>query len=48
MDYDPSKVTHYANYSTEKREKILGMKVRNKEETTRDTLAGFKARGWVA
>jgi len=47
-DYDPSKVTHYVCFSSEKREKILGIKVRSKEETTRDTLADFKARGWIS
>jgi len=46
-NYDPSKVTHYRYYSTEKREKILGIKVKSKEESTRDTLADFKARGWI-
>jgi len=46
--YDPSKVTHHVYYSTEKRERILGIKVRSKKETTRDTLADFKARGWIA
>jgi len=48
LNYDPSKVTHYLYYSAEKREKILGIKVRSKEESTRDTLADFKARGWIA
>lgn len=47
-DYDPSKLTHHVRYSTEKRERILGIKVRTKEESTRDTLADFKARGWIA
>ena len=47
-NYDPSKLTHYVYYSNEKREKILGINVRSKEESTRDMLADFKARGWVA
>ena len=48
-DYDPSKVTPTVYFSTEKREKILGIKeVRSKEETTKDVLASFKDQGWVA
>jgi hypothetical protein len=46
-NYDPSKLTHYVYFSAEKREKILGIKVRSKEESTRDTLADFKVRGWI-
>ena len=45
--YDPSKVTHYVCYSSGKRERILGIKVRSKEECTRDTLKDFKSRGWI-
>ena len=47
-NYDPSKVIHNVDYSSEKRERILGIKVRSMEESTRDMLAGFKARGWIA
>jgi len=47
-NYDSSKVTHHVYYSTEKRERILGIKVKSQKETTRDTLADFKARGWIA
>ena len=47
-NYDPSKLTRHVSYSSEKRERILGIKVRSKEESTRDTLADFKARGWIA
>ena len=47
-NYDPSKVVHHVYYSTEKREKILGIKVRSVKETTRDILADLKARGWIA
>ena len=46
-NYDPSKVTHYVYYSSEKREKVLEMGVRSKKECTRDTLANFKSRGWI-
>ncbi|KAF9457365.1 hypothetical protein BDZ94DRAFT_1273374 [Collybia nuda] len=37
---------HLIQYNTEKEGKILGLKYRSKEETTRDTLADFEARGW--
>jgi hypothetical protein len=47
-DYDPSKVVHQIDFSTEKRKRILGIKVRSIEETVRDTLADLKARGWIA
>ncbi|TEB29189.1 D-lactaldehyde dehydrogenase [Coprinellus micaceus] len=33
-------------YSTEKQEKLLGLKYHTKEETTRDILEDFKKRGW--
>jgi nucleoside-diphosphate-sugar epimerase len=33
-------------YSTEKQERLLGLKYHTKEETTRDILEDFKKRGW--
>ena len=47
-NYDPSKVARFVRYSNEKREKILGIKVRSEDECIRDTLESFKARGWIA
>jgi hypothetical protein len=33
-------------YDTAKANRILGLKYRTIEETTRDTLADYEARGW--
>lgn len=33
-------------YNTEKEKRILGVKFKTPEETTRDTLEDFAARGW--
>lgn len=33
-------------YDTAKEARILGLKYRSKEETARDALADFEARGW--
>ncbi|KAK0199490.1 D-lactaldehyde dehydrogenase [Desarmillaria ectypa] len=41
------KGTKYAvDYDTAKEKRILGLKLRTKEETARDTLADFERRGW--
>jgi hypothetical protein len=45
-NYDPSKVVHLIDFSTEKK-KLLGIKVRSMEETVRDILADVKVRGWI-
>jgi len=47
-NYDPSKAAHFIRYSNEKREKILGIKVRSEDECIRGTLESFKAHGWIA
>ncbi|KAI0777496.1 NAD(P)-binding protein [Trametes elegans] len=45
--YDPSKATHLIQYAPEKQRKLLGIKFRTLEETTKDTIEDFKARGWL-
>ena len=45
--YDPSKAKHASVYKNDKAIKTLGIKFRTVEETTKDTLADFKARGWL-
>ena len=45
--YDPSKAVHYIVYAPEKQQKLLGIKFRTLEQTTKDTLEDFKARGWL-
>ncbi|KAI0635009.1 NAD-P-binding protein [Trametes polyzona] len=44
---DPSKAKHASVYKNDKAIKTLGIKFRTVEETTKDTLADFKARGWL-
>ena len=44
--YDPTKAVHYFPIVPEKQQRILGTKFRSMEETTKDTLEDFKARGW--
>ncbi len=46
-EYDPAKATHYLVYAPEKQQRLLGIKFRTLEETTKDTLDDFKARGWL-
>ncbi|KAH9896685.1 NAD(P)-binding protein [Cubamyces lactineus] len=45
--YDPSKAVHLIRYSPEKERRLLGIKFKSLEETTKDTLEDFKARGWL-
>ena len=45
--YDPTKANHLIRYAPEKQQKLLGTKFRTLEETTKDTLDDFKARGWL-
>jgi len=37
---------HMIKYHTEKERRIFGIDMKTKEETTRDTLVEFAARGW--
>ncbi|KAI0635002.1 NAD-P-binding protein [Trametes polyzona] len=45
--YDPAKATHLFQYAPDKQRRILGVPFRSLEETTKDTLEDFKARGWL-
>lgn len=45
--YDPAKATHFIQYAPDKQRKLLGVPFRTFEETTKDTLEDFKARGWL-
>ncbi|KAI9058011.1 NAD(P)-binding protein [Trametes sanguinea] len=45
--YDPTKAVHLLRYSPDKERRLLGIKFRSLEETTKDTLEDFKARGWL-
>ncbi|RPD65277.1 NAD(P)-binding protein [Lentinus tigrinus ALCF2SS1-7] len=46
-EYDPAKATHFLRYAPEKQQRLLGIKFKTVEETTKDTLDDFKARGWL-
>ena len=45
-EYDPEKAVHFTTYVMDKQQKLLGIKFKTMEETTKDTLDDFKARGW--
>ena len=45
--YDPTKATHLLSYVPDKQRKLLGVPLHTIEETTRDTIEDFKARGWL-
>ncbi|KAH9838568.1 NAD(P)-binding protein [Rhodofomes roseus] len=45
--YDPAKATHMVQYDTSKAAKLLGIKYRSIEESTKDMVEDFKARGWI-
>jgi len=47
-DYQADKVVHLALYDPSKGKKILGFEYHTLEETVKDTLDNFKAKGWVA
>ena len=46
-NYDRSKVKDYVSYKEEKRNRILGIKITSVDDSIRDTIADFKARGWI-
>ena len=46
-DYDPSKATGFVSYNQAKRDRILGIKITSVDDSVRDTIADFKARGWI-
>ncbi|KAI0827009.1 D-lactaldehyde dehydrogenase [Trametes gibbosa] len=45
--YDPAKICQANSYTSEKGQRILGIRYRTLEETTKDTIEDFQARGWV-
>lgn len=45
--YDSATAVHLIRYSPDKERKLLGIKFKILEETTKDTLDDFKARGWL-
>ena len=46
-DYDPSKAKYIVRFNEAKRERILGIKITSVDDSVRDTIADFKARGWI-
>ena len=47
LSYDPATAVYPNSYSPDKERKVLGIKFKTLEETTKDTLDDFKARGWL-
>ena len=45
--YNPATAVHLVRYAPEKERKLLGVKFRTIEETTKNALDDFKARGWL-
>ena len=45
--YDPATATFMLAYVPDKQRKLLGVQFRSLEETTKDTLEDFKAKGWL-
>ena len=46
-NYDPGRVRDFVVHSSEKRERILGIKMTTVDECVGDTLRNFKERGWI-
>ena len=46
-NYDPSKAKNFVSFNEAKRDRILGIKITSVDDSVRDTIADFKARGWV-
>ena len=46
-NYDRSNVKGFVRYNEEKRDKVLGIKITSVEDSVRDSLVDFKARGWI-
>ena len=46
-NYDPEAVAYHILYVPDKEQPLLGVNFRTLEETTRDSLNDFKARGWL-
>ena len=47
LSYDPATAVYPNSYSPDKERKVLGIKFKTLEETTKDALDNFKARGWL-
>lgn len=45
--YDPAKAVHLIKYDVAKADKILGLKYRSIEESTKDMVDDFKSRDWL-
>jgi len=46
-NYDPSKAKNFVKFNEAKRDRILGIKITSVNDSVRDTIADFKARGWI-
>jgi len=46
-DYDPTKAKYFIRFNEAKRDRILGIKITSVDDSVRDTIADFKARGWI-
>ena len=46
--YDPEKAVHLVQYNVTKSEKLFGIKYITKEESTKDIIANFKEKKWIA
>lgn len=45
--FDPTKAPAAVTYNAEKGSRILGIRYRTVEETAKDTVEDFKAKGWL-
>lgn len=45
--YDPASAKYMVRYVPDKERKLLGIKFKTMEETTKDTLEDCKSRGWL-
>jgi len=45
--YDPANAAHLVRYDTSKASRVLGIKYHTIEQSTRDIIDDFKARGWI-
>ncbi|OJT14836.1 NADPH-dependent aldehyde reductase ARI1 [Trametes pubescens] len=45
--YDPAKIVQLVSYNAEKSQRILGIRYRTLEQTSKDVIEDFKARGWL-
>ena len=46
-NYDPSNAKNFVRFNEAKRDRILGIKITSVDDSVRDTVADFKARGWI-